>query len=96
MSLDRVKMETSVSQFVLWKEFFKWEVNEHTKQDYYLAQIAAEIRKSFVKNPKEVKDSNFLIKFIFKDRKAVQEDKIQQSKKYKNSWLAWAGIKRKK
>ncbi len=67
MSLDRVQEETSSSQFVEWKEFLRQkkesEFFTNAKEDYYWAQIAAEIRRSFVKHPNKVRLSEFLLKF---------------------------------
>jgi len=63
MSLDRVKIETSASQFVLWMKFFEWENNAFDATRCYLAQIAAEIRRGNVKEPRNVKVSDFIMKF---------------------------------
>jgi hypothetical protein len=67
MSLDRVKMETSASQFVLWMEYLEWEINAFDKTCYYLAQIAAEVRRPNVKKGVFVKVEDFIMKFTHKD-----------------------------
>lgn len=59
-------METSSSQFVLWMEYLEWEANAFDKECYYLAQIAAEIRRSYVKRGVIVKIEDFIMKFIAK------------------------------
>ena len=75
MSLDRCKMETSASQFVLWREYLKWEVNNAFHREDHLASIiASEIRRSYVKEPMKVKPSHFLPMFGFK--KEIQETKL--------------------
>ena len=66
MSLDRIKMETSASQFILWMEYLDWEINAFDKTCYYLAQIAAEIRRPNVKKGVIVKVQDFIIKFTHK------------------------------
>lgn len=66
MSLDRVKMETSASQFVLWMEYLDWEANAFDKTCYYLAQIAAEVRRPNVRKGTIVKIEDFIMKFTHK------------------------------
>jgi hypothetical protein len=39
------------------------DLNAHRREDYYLAQIAAEIRRVLRKNPAAVKLEHFLLKF---------------------------------
>lgn len=63
MSLDEVKVKTSASQFVLWMEYLEWEVNAFDKECYYLAQIAAEIRRSYVRRGVLVRLQDFIMKF---------------------------------
>lgn len=63
MSLDEVKAKTSATQYVLWMEYLEWEINAFDKQCYYLAQIAAEVRRSCVKPGVLVRLQDFLIKF---------------------------------
>jgi len=50
------------SEFIDWITFLRREEERNTKQDIYLAQIAAEIRRGLVKNPKSVKTKDFLMK----------------------------------
>lgn len=59
-------METSASQFVLWMEYLDWEANAFDKTCYYLAQIAAEIRRTYVKRGVIVRIEDLLIKFVSK------------------------------
>ena len=68
MSLDRVKFETSASQYVLWQEYMDWEVNAFDKTCYYLMQIAAEIRRSYVKRGVVTKIEDFIMKFVSKKK----------------------------
>ena len=66
MSLDEIKMKTSASQFILWMEYLEWEANAFNKECYYLAQIAAEVRRSYVKRGVIVRIEDFIMKFISK------------------------------
>jgi hypothetical protein len=59
------------------------------REDYYFAQLACEMRRSWVKNPKKVKVEDFLIKFTgesisSKASAQTTEGKMQQSKQF---WL---------
>lgn len=74
MSLDRVKMETSASQYVLWMEYLDWEINAFDKTCYYLAMIAAETRRPNVKKGVIVKVEDFIIKFVSKKREMKKEE----------------------
>jgi len=66
MSLDEVKMKTSTSQYILWMEYLDWEINAFDKTCYYLAQIAAEVRRPNMPKGKTVKLEDFIIKFSSK------------------------------
>lgn len=67
-------------EFCEWMEFLSLEEDKDTKQDYYLAQIAAEIRRSFVKDPKTVKVKDFLL------QRKVQERTVGKAEKSKQFW----------
>lgn len=55
MAVQEVQAKTTTSEFFLWIEYFEWEMNHPTKLDHYLAEIRAEIRRGYVKNPRTVK-----------------------------------------
>ena len=59
-------MKTSASQFVLWMEYLDWETNAFDKTCYYLAQIAAEMRRSYIKRGVVVRVEDFILKFTSK------------------------------
>lgn len=58
--MGELKERIAFSEFLEWVVFLGKEEARHTKQDFYLAQIAAEIRRGWVKNPKTVKIKDFL------------------------------------
>lgn len=83
MSLDRVKAETSVSQFVLWMKYLDWEINAFDKECYYLAQIASEVRRSYVKDPRTVKIKDFVMEFESQEeRNAKRSTHMDRAKKF--------------
>jgi len=102
MSLDRVKVETSASQFVLWMKFFEWETNAFDVTRCYLAQIAAEIRRGNVKEPRNVKVADFIMKFEPPRKESEQKESamVAQTKanRTKAFFFALTGLvgKRKK
>jgi len=75
-------------EFLNWLEFLDWDEKHHSKSDYYLAQIAAEVRRSFVKNAKKVKTNDFLLQY--KDANAPS------GKDSKSAWLGFFNIKPEK
>ena len=87
--------ETTSSEFVDWMEYFNQEINFFHREDYYLAQIATEIRRTIVKNPRTVKVKDFIIKFLRKDEKSLQKDAEEKTKQSKAFWLGAFGIKAK-
>jgi hypothetical protein len=47
-------------------EYLEWEINAFDKNTHYLAQIAMEVRRSYVKRPASVKFGDFVMKFVRK------------------------------
>jgi len=73
-----------LSEIRLWRAYFDKQPNIHTKHDYYLAQIAAEVRQNRVKGRVRVKD--LLLDFrppSFRKRMSVEE-----MKKRVKMWLS--------
>ena len=91
MPVQQVKQMTSSSDFMNWMVYLEEEPNRFNALYFYLAQIAAEVRRSFVKHPDKVKTNDFIIKFT--DKKSLNVKKAEQSK---STWLKWLGISRKK
>ncbi len=50
------------TEFLEWLEFLQWDEMRHAKADVYMAQIAAEIRRSNAKNPRRIRTQDFLLK----------------------------------
>lgn len=87
MTLGQLRERITISEFVGWLDYLEWEQEYHSKQDYYLAQIATEIQRSYSKHPRKVKLDSFLIKF-----KRVNEVS-EKTKRSKEVWLAALKIK---
>jgi hypothetical protein len=82
-----LKQQLSFLEFLEWVEYLRQERRENTKQDYYLAQIAAEIAKDHVKNPKKVKLSDYLL--VIKEV-TPEQARMQKSK---SAWAAALHVK---
>lgn len=75
------------TEFLDWLTFLGKEEERETKQDYYLAQIAAEVRRGQVKSPKSVKTKDFLLQM----KKSDAPDKATS----KAIWAGALGVKLK-
>jgi len=101
MSLDEVKMKTSSSQLVLWMEYLDWEINSFDKYCYYLAQLAAEVRRPNVKKGTIVKIEDFIMKFVHKkpqteESKEATRIKVDKEKHFFFGLTGLLGGKNKK
>ena len=97
MSLQRCMQETTSTQFVEWQEYFDKEMNMPTKEDWYAAQLAAEVRRGAVKNPRTVKVEHLLLKFTMAGKKEepLSEEKIERlTAQSKQRWFASTGYKK--
>ena len=63
MSLQRCMQETSSTDFIQWMSYLEKDTNAFHREDYYLAQIALEVRRSYVKSPAKVKMKDMILEF---------------------------------
>lgn len=99
MALQEVMEKTTSSEFIEWMAYLDLEMHQTKKEDYYLAQVAAEVRRSFVKSPQSVHVKDFILSFT-QTKKSVPvgeqspevEDSLQRSKDF---WHSVLGIKKK-
>lgn len=68
MSLAQVKATTSSSELVLWMTELDQRANDFNPLHFYLASIAAEVRRSYVKHPGRVKVKHLLLNFKAKGK----------------------------
>lgn len=86
-----LKARITYREFAEWLCFLNKEEERQTKQDYYLAQIAAEIRRGQVKSPRSIKVKDFLVQ-VTTAATPQQEKKTERSKSF---WMGLAGVKQK-
>ena len=65
--------------------FLEQDEQQNTKADWYLAQIAAEVRRNWVDKPKEVEVRDFLLKQV--SAETAIEERVQRSKAVWASFL---------
>lgn len=92
-SLQEVQSETTSTEFLEWIQYFEIEVNEFNRTDYFLAQIACEVRRGHSKNPRDPKLKDFLLTFRTASSPSKPPPTLAQSKAF---WLAALGITTKK
>lgn len=89
-----MKAQLTYEQFVEWAVFLNSEETRITKLDLYLAQIAAEVRRGYVKEPKKVKVSDFLVGEESESRSPLPDSSALKDSK--SVWMSAVGHKKKK
>ena len=94
MSLQRVQEETTSSEFVDWKMYLVLREEQkffvYEKEDYYLAQIAAEMRRTFAKHPRRIKLKDFILQFKRKKEKKKKKMSVKERTKEMKAW--WGAV----
>lgn len=92
MSLRECQQKVTSREFALWKVYLQ---NEHTRfhrEDYLFAMVAAEVRRTIVKNPNSVKADDFLLKFVEPKGSSKKLTKEQQEELRRQQKLSWFGM----
>lgn len=71
--------------------YLEEEVNDFHREDYYLAQIAAEIRRGNAKDPNSIDPKDLLLTFG-PENEAVEVDPIVKQQMSRNFWFGKVGI----
>jgi len=89
--IQYVKQTTSSLDFTDWIAYLSEEPNRFNALYMYIAQLTAEVRRSWVTKTarQKTETSDFIIKFVEK------KDVIERQATSKRSWLGFLGIKRK-
>jgi len=85
LTIGELRERITATEFLGWLQFLDWEERRETKQDYYLAQIAAETRRGNVKHPNRIKVKDLLLKF--------ENGKEGNCERSKSIWLNAVGLK---
>ena len=76
-------------------EYLRDEKTRNTRADFYMAQVALEIRRSWVKNPSSMKLKDFLIEFTQKSAdttNTVVVHKESPTKRMERSKAVWTTV----
>lgn len=92
MPVQELQQKTTSMEFVMWMEYLDREESQHDKMDYYLAQIAAEVRRSYVEKPKKVRIQDLMLKFEQPSPKK-EMDLDSMTRSHKQFWFASLGLK---
>jgi len=87
--IQALKEQITYTEFIDWMIYLREESEWRLKLEWYLAQIAAEVRRSVVEHPRKVQTSDFIIQIKTPEQKAM-EDKMLKSKA---AWAAQLNIK---
>ena len=96
MSVQRAQFEITSSEFVEWIVFLNQEETKRTKQDFYLASIATEVRRSYVKDPNKVSMKDLFISYVKDKPKLTVQEKSNQAKAFFGALLGSYKGKRKR
>lgn len=91
---------TTSREFNEWQQYFKQELEIPTRQEWYLAQVAAECRRFVSKRPGSITIKQFILNLAPKGKRppAVEAEVQERTTKSKAFWfgLLAAGTKQKK
>lgn len=89
MSLDECAQKHTKRQIAAWLVYLKQKWDNPTTTEYYLMQVAAEIRRTKAKNPRRVKVQD--LRIVFKSNKnhrnMTEEEKKRAAQASKNAWI---------
>jgi hypothetical protein len=96
-----VQKYTTSTEFIMWMSFLEEEMGRKEKwkykQECYLARLIAETRRSWVSEPKQVKEEDCFVKFREQEDEIKQVDVKSKTEKSKRFWLCHLfGIGKKK
>ncbi len=85
--MGELQRRITYTEFLEWMLFLRREDERDMKSEYYQAQIAAQICKGQVENPKKVHTSDFLISIV------DPEEAPKKSEGTKRVWASLLNIK---
>lgn len=92
MSLQRCQQETTSTEFMEWQAFLDMEPNMFNATHDYLAQIAAEVHRTRVRTPRNVKLEDKRLKFTRGKSAPTKRGKRGAVATSKAAWGAALGI----
>jgi len=98
MSLQRTQAETTSTEFMDWIAYLDEDINDEKPLYNYLAQIAAEVKKSYTdsKYHERITIKAFLLKFITKKKTPEKMSIAEQTRLAKAKFGALFGVPKEK
>jgi len=98
MSLDETMRQTSYTQLLMWTKYLQNEVNVFHREDWYMAQIAAEVRRAFSSKPQDVKTKDFILDFKtgMDSTTDVEQSEIDTAARMQQSKNFWSAVAQQK
>jgi hypothetical protein len=86
-----LRQRIGVREFQDWLYYLnETELKDRVKLEWYLAQLTAEVRRSWVAKPRDIKNADFILKF--NETKPVEEERAERLKKSKSAWFGLVGL----
>ena len=82
--VEELASRITFREFLNWLEYLVWADERTSKQDLYMAQLTAEVRRSYVTKPKTVKVADFIIK---------SKRQMDAATSSKAAWLGFFNLK---
>ncbi len=79
-------------EFLEWIAYMDLDVNAFHREDYNFAQVAAEVRRSFVKEPSKVDVNDFVLQFTSASHPPHEDDPNQTLDDVKNAFAVSLGM----
>lgn len=86
-------------QFRAWQAWLALEMESPSRTDHYLMQVAAEVRRGQVKNPRQVKLNDFRLRFVAPQDRGLRATGMSDEQALaaeKAMWFSAVGMGRKK
>ena len=87
MPVQQAQARITSREFLEWRVYLEREQSQATVDHYYLAQIAAEVRRGWVRKPKSVKLQDFILK-TEQQQAATTTSQQVRTEQSRAMWLA--------
>jgi len=91
--VTELRQRISFREFVDWITFLRREEERETKQDIYLAQIACEVRRGYVAEPRTVKLKDLMLTSSTEEPAKEEAPRAKSKSRSKAAWTKALGVK---
>jgi len=95
--VNAVRKDTSSTQFLRWMRYLQWDFERVHREDYYFAQLAAEVHTGLKDTKgKQIQLTDFILKFGGEKTPKRDLSKEEITASHKSFWKAALGFGKKK